>query len=80
MNMKISAKDFENGSTIPVEYTCDGENISPELFWSGVPTGTRSMVLIMDDPDIRQSRKMSVYGDKGRVKKWKINPILISEN
>ena len=51
MNMKISAKDFENGSTIPVEYTCDGENISPELFWSGVPTGTKSIVLIMDDPD-----------------------------
>jgi Raf kinase inhibitor-like YbhB/YbcL family protein len=51
MNMKISAKDFENGSTIPIEYTCDGENISPELSWSGVPTGTKSMALIMDDPD-----------------------------
>jgi len=51
MNIKISAEAFENRSMIPVEYTCDGENISPALFWTGIPTGTKSIVLIMDDPD-----------------------------
>ncbi len=51
MNIKISAEDFENGSIIPAEYTCDGENISPALYWSGIPKGTKSIVLIMDDPD-----------------------------
>ena len=51
MDIKIFAEDFENGSQIPVEYTCDGENISPALYWSGIPERTKSIVLIMDDPD-----------------------------
>jgi Raf kinase inhibitor-like YbhB/YbcL family protein len=51
MNIKILSDAFDNGSIIPVEHTCDGENISPALYWSGVPIGTKSLVLIMDDPD-----------------------------
>lgn len=51
MNIKISAEAFENGSKIPAEYTCDGKNISPALHWSGIPVGTNSIALIMDDPD-----------------------------
>ena len=36
---------------IPPEYTCDGPNISPPLNWTGLPGGTKSLALIMDDPD-----------------------------
>lgn len=50
-NIKISSEAFRNGGSIPEEYTCDGINISPSLSWSGIPAGTKSIVLIMDDPD-----------------------------
>ncbi len=49
--MKVESKAFREGETIPVKYTCDGVDISPSVSWSGVPDGTRSFVLIMDDPD-----------------------------
>lgn len=42
---------FGSGGGIPKKYTCDGENVSPPLTWSGVPAGTKSLVLIVDDPD-----------------------------
>ena len=49
--MKLTSPVFQNGSNIPARYTCDGKNISPPLEWSGIPTNTKSLVLIMDDPD-----------------------------
>jgi len=49
--ISISSDTFENGSTMPVEYTCDGEDHSPALLWDTVPAGTRSIALIVDDPD-----------------------------
>lgn len=42
---------FANGSTIPTVYTCGGANQSPPLKWEGVPAGTRSLALILKDPD-----------------------------
>jgi Raf kinase inhibitor-like YbhB/YbcL family protein len=36
---------------IPRKYTCDGENLSPPIEWSGVPLGTKSLALLMEDPD-----------------------------
>ena len=42
---------FESGQPIPRKYTCDGEDVSPPLAWSGVPDGTRSLALVVDDPD-----------------------------
>lgn len=42
---------FTDGGEIPSRYTCDGEDIAPPLEWEGVPENTRSMVLIIDDPD-----------------------------
>lgn len=49
--LSVSSPAFEEGGKIPVKYACDGENISPPLGWSGVPAGTNSLALIMDDPD-----------------------------
>ena len=42
---------FESGQPIPVEYSCDGENMSPRLDWTGLPAGTQSLAVEMIDPD-----------------------------
>ena len=49
--MTMTSPSFENQGEIPRKYTCDGEDISPPLAWSGAPEGTKSFVLIVDDPD-----------------------------
>ena len=49
--MKITSPAFENRQLIPSKYTCDGKNINPPLHFSEIPAGTRSFVLIVDDPD-----------------------------
>ena len=42
---------FEEGGQIPQKYTCDGEDLSPDLRWNTPPEGTRSIVIVADDPD-----------------------------
>jgi len=49
--MKLMSSAFANGGNIPARYTCDGQNISPPLEISDVPQGTKSLALIMEDPD-----------------------------
>jgi Raf kinase inhibitor-like YbhB/YbcL family protein len=49
--MKIITQAFENGATIPVQYTCDGQDISPAIIWYDVPASAKSLALIVDDPD-----------------------------
>jgi len=49
--ISLSSPAFENGGVIPSGYSCDGGNLSPSLRWGDIPTGTRSLALIMDDPD-----------------------------
>ena len=51
MSMKISSPAFEHNGAIPSRHTCDGNDVSPELNWSGVPGESGSLVLIVDDPD-----------------------------
>jgi len=50
-NISISAEGFKEGDIIHDEFTCDGRDISPSLSWKGIPEGTKSIALIMDDPD-----------------------------
>ncbi len=49
--IQITSAAFKDGGTIPVQYTCDGKNISPPLQWTDIPGGTKSLALIADDPD-----------------------------
>jgi len=49
--ISISSDTFKDGSSLSVEYTCDGEDRSPALSWDTVPAGTQSIALIVDDPD-----------------------------
>ena len=51
MALKLTSTAFEDGGPIPSKYTCDGDDISPPLAWSGVPEGAKSLALIADDPD-----------------------------
>ena len=48
---ELTSMVFTEGASIPVRYSCDGEDISPPLAWSDPPAGTQSLALIMDDPD-----------------------------
>jgi len=49
--MQLTSTVFTEGAAIPAKHTCDAKNVSPPLKWSGVPTGAKSLALIVDDPD-----------------------------
>ncbi len=49
--MQLRSASFAHGASIPVRHTCDGANTSPPLSWTDVPEGTRTLALIVDDPD-----------------------------
>ncbi len=49
--MQITSTAFDGNASIPPRHTCDGEDVSPPLAWSGAPAGTWSFVLVVDDPD-----------------------------
>ena len=54
--MKLESSAFSDGREIPARYTCEGADVSPELSWSGLPEGTRTLALIADDPDAPDPR------------------------
>jgi len=52
MSFSLTSPAFEHMQEIPRRFTCEGEDISPRLEWDGVPAGTRSLALIVHDPDV----------------------------
>ncbi len=51
MAFELTGSVFKEGELIPNKYTCEGSDLSPPLRWNNPPAGTRSFVLIVDDPD-----------------------------
>ncbi|HKY69578.1 MAG TPA: YbhB/YbcL family Raf kinase inhibitor-like protein [Gammaproteobacteria bacterium] len=51
MALEITSSAFKHQGTIPVQYTCQGQDVSPPLAWKNIPEGTKSFALIVDDPD-----------------------------
>jgi hypothetical protein len=49
--LTLTSESFVQNGMIPIRHTCDGQDISPELSWTEIPAGTKSLVLIVDDPD-----------------------------
>jgi Raf kinase inhibitor-like YbhB/YbcL family protein len=49
--MVLQSPAFTAGADIPVLHTCDGADQAPPLSWSGVPAKTKSLILVVDDPD-----------------------------
>jgi Raf kinase inhibitor-like YbhB/YbcL family protein len=56
MALKITSTAFEHEGAIPRKHTCEGEDVSPALAWSGLPEATRSLALVVDDPDAPDPR------------------------
>jgi len=50
-SLKLTSSAFTHNGEIPTKYTCEGEDLSPALSWSGAPAGTKSFAMIVDDPD-----------------------------
>lgn len=51
MALTLTSPAFAHNGLIPAQFTCDSQDLSPALAWSGLPEGTKSLVLIVDDPD-----------------------------
>ncbi|MFA5951564.1 MAG: YbhB/YbcL family Raf kinase inhibitor-like protein [Hyphomicrobium sp.] len=51
MPLTLTSPAFKDGGPMPRRFTCEGEDISPPLDWAGLPSGTKSLALIVDDPD-----------------------------
>jgi Raf kinase inhibitor-like YbhB/YbcL family protein len=56
MSFALRSSAFADGEEIPTRYTCEGEDVSPPLAWSAPPPGTRSLALVVDDPDAPDPR------------------------
>jgi Raf kinase inhibitor-like YbhB/YbcL family protein len=50
-SLTVTSKSFASSGAIPVDYTCDGTDKSPQLTWSAPPAGTKSLAILVDDPD-----------------------------
>ncbi len=51
MSLTISSPSFPSGGDIPKKFTCDGADVSPQLTWTDPPAGTKSLAVLVDDPD-----------------------------
>jgi Raf kinase inhibitor-like YbhB/YbcL family protein len=62
---ELSSTSFAPGGQIPARFTCDGEDVSPDLSWAGAPDDTVALVLVVDDPDARGFTHWIVYDMTG---------------
>lgn len=53
---RLKSSSFDPEKPIPAKYTCEGADVSPPLSWSSLPPGTKSLALIVDDPDAPDPR------------------------
>jgi Raf kinase inhibitor-like YbhB/YbcL family protein len=65
--LELTSESFEHGDPIPERHTCSGKGTSPPLAWSSVPDGTRTLALILHDPD-------APSGDFVHWLAWNIDP------
>jgi Raf kinase inhibitor-like YbhB/YbcL family protein len=65
--LELTSGAFRDGDAIPEKYSCDGEDLSPPFAWSNLPEGTRSLALIVHDPD-------APSGDFTHWVAWDIDP------
>jgi hypothetical protein len=56
MSLAITSSAFAHNGAIPAKYTCEGQDVSPPLTFAGLPAGTKSLALIVDDPDAPDPR------------------------
>jgi hypothetical protein len=49
--MEIRSTAFADGAPIPSRYSCEGDDVSPPLAWTGIPAGAKALALVVDDPD-----------------------------
>jgi Raf kinase inhibitor-like YbhB/YbcL family protein len=49
--LQVTSPAFAEGENIPVKHTADGDDVSPELHWGGIPSNTQSIALVCEDPD-----------------------------
>jgi Raf kinase inhibitor-like YbhB/YbcL family protein len=53
-SIAVTTSAFEAGQAIPTTYTCEGDNLPPPLRWTGVPSGTAEVAVVIEDPDAPQ--------------------------
>lgn len=51
IRMTIRSPSFDHEGEIPARFTCEGDDVSPALAWSGIPDGAKALALVVDDPD-----------------------------
>jgi Raf kinase inhibitor-like YbhB/YbcL family protein len=79
LTLSIKSSAFASNAPIPSKYTCDGDQVSPPLEISGVPDGTRSLVLIVEDPDVPRQLKADGIFDHWVLFNIPANTALIAE-
>lgn len=72
ISMKVSSSAFAHNGSIPATYTCDGSNTNPPLAFFDIPKDAKSLVLLMDDPDVPKSIRPDGMWDHWVV--WNIPP------
>ena len=67
MSFSLTSSSFSHQGEIPTKHTCEGDDVSPSLSWSQLPEGTRSVVLIVDDPDAPDPKAPKMTRGAGRI-------------